>query len=134
VARRVGLLALAVLLAAGCGVRNDKAFTAQKSAGCFTSHGFTQVTTDPNKVGFVAGFAENGGLRATSPTGNVVTIAFAADASSVGGTEDAFRTHAPPKLRPHLPDIMSADRNAVLVWTVTPTPGELDTAQRCLAS
>ena len=120
------------LLAAGCGVRTSKPFTAAGTSGCLRSHGFTQVTTNPGKVGFIAGFADLGGLRATSPTRNVLTIAFTADASSTGDTEDAFRAHAPKRLQGHITDIMSTNRNAVLVWTITPRSDELDTVNRCL--
>jgi hypothetical protein len=127
------VLVLAVaLIAAGCGVRNSKPFSAQGSAGCLKAHGFTGVTTNPLAVGFIAAFADLGGLRARSPSGNLVTIAFTADADSTGSTEDAFRSHAPKSLRPHMSDIMETNRNAVLVWTTTPDPGELDAASRCL--
>jgi hypothetical protein len=132
VRRTLGILLLAALVAGGCGVRNSKPFTAQATAPCLKSNGFTAVTTNPGKVGFIAGFAENGGLRAESPTGNALTIAFTADADSVGSTERAFKLRAPKRLRAHISDIMRTSRNAVLVWTVTPSPDELDTAMRCL--
>jgi hypothetical protein len=126
------LVALAALVAAGCGVRNSKPFTAKGSVGCLKSNGFTGVTTSPRKVGFIAGFAENGGIRADSPSGNAVTIAFTADEGSVASTEQAFKLRAPKRLRPHISDILRTNRNAVLVWTTTPKPEELDTALRCL--
>ena len=126
------LVLAVVLVAAGCGVRNSKPFTAQGTAGCLKANGFTGVTTNPGEVGFIAGFADNGGIRARSATGNVLTIAFTADADSTGATEDAFRAHAPKSLRPHISDIMQANRNAVLVWTVTPSSDELDAATGCL--
>ena len=133
---RRALIALSIVLicvlAAGCGARNDKPFTAKGSAACFTKKGFTQVTIDPLKVGLIAGFAENGGLRATADNGNVLTIAFAADAAAVASTEQAFRTHAPARLRPRMHDIMEPQRNAVLVWTVSPTPAQLADATSCL--
>jgi hypothetical protein len=133
VARTTLGIALAVaLLAAGCGVRTSKPFTAKGSAGCLKSRGFKQVTTDPLKVGFIAAFADKGGISAISPLGNHLTIAFAADANSTGSTEQAFRSHAPKSLRPHISDILQVNRNAVLVWTTTPDPAELDTATRCL--
>ena len=126
-------IALAVaLLAAGCGVRTSKPFNPAGTAGCLKSGGFTGVTTDPAKVGFIAAFADRGGLTAVSPLGNRLTIAFAADANSTGPTEQDFRARAPKKLRPHMSDIMQTNRNAVLVWTTTPDPGELDTVNRCL--
>lgn len=136
-ARRASVLvafALLVLVVAGCGARNSKPFTAKGSAACFTKKGFTQVTTNPVKVGFIAGFANNGGLRATASDGNVLTVAFTADESSVASTEQAYRSHAPPKLRPRMNDIMEAERNAVLVWTVSPTAKQLADAKSCLHS
>ena len=133
VARTTLGIALAVaLLAAGCGVRTSKPFTAKGTFGCLKTQGFTGVTTNPLKVGFIAAFADKGGIRATSATGNGLTIAFAADADSTGSMEQAFRSHAPKSLRPHMSDILQTNRNAVLVWTITPDPAELDAAARCL--
>ena len=130
--RRVGIVLVAALLLAGCGVRSSKPFTAAGSVDCLKQKGFTQVTTDPAKVGFIAGFAENGGLRAASPSGNVLTIAFAGDASGVPDTERAFRNHASAFYKRHIQDIMESSRNAVLVWQVAPKPQELSTAEFCL--
>jgi len=126
------VLAAVALVAAGCGVRNSKPFTASASASCLRDQGFPQVTTNPDRIGLIAAFAEHGGLRATTPSGNVVTIAFTASPDAVASTEEAFRNHAPQSLREHLSDVMSANRNAVLVWTTTPDPDELDTTSRCL--
>ena len=125
------LIAVCVLVT-GCGVRNSKPFTAKGTAGCLKDHAFTRVTTNPALVGFIAGFAENGGIRAASPSGNSLTIAFTDSPDTVNSTEDAFRAHAPKSLRSHMSDIMMTNRNAVLVWTITPKPDELDSAQRCL--
>jgi len=136
-ARRTSVLvALALLasVAAGCGARNSNPFTAKGSSACFAKKGFTQVTTDPLKLGFIAAFADNGGLRATASDGNVLTVAFTADESSVASTEQAYRSHAPAKLRPRMNDIMEAERNAVLVWTVSPTAKQLADAKSCLHS
>ena len=131
-ARTIGIAFAVALLAAGCGVRTTKPFTAKGTAGCLRSNGFTGVTTNPGQVGFIAGFADNGGVRATSATGNVLTIAFTAGPDSVPSTEAAFKSHAPKSLRPHISDIMSSNRNAVLVWTVTPKGDEADAATLCL--
>jgi hypothetical protein len=133
VARTTLGIALAVaLLAAGCGVRTTKPFTADGTAPCLKTHAFTGVTTDPSKLPFIAAFADNGGLSAVSPLGNGLTIAFTADADSTGPTEQNFRARAPKGLRPHMSDIMQTNRNAVVVWTTTPDPAELDTVNRCL--
>jgi hypothetical protein len=133
VARTTLGIALAVaLLAAGCGVRTTKPFTAAGTAPCLKTKGFTGVTTDPAKLPFIAAFADKGGISAISPMRNRLTIAFTADADSTGPTEQDFRARAPKSLRPHLSDIMQPNRNAVLVWTTTPDPAELDSATRCL--
>ena len=130
------VVAALAVVAAGCGSRSsNKPYTATGTAACMAKKGFTKVSTNPVKVGFIAGFAENDGLKARAPSGNVLTIAFAADATAgVESTKQAFRAHAPRKLRPHIDDIMESQGNAVLVWTVTPTPAELADAQGCLGS
>ncbi len=133
-ARRASLpLLLALALGvAGCGGGGGKPYTAAATAPCLQKKGFTDVTTSPGKVGLVAAFADNGGVKATSPSGNVLTIAFAADASGAAGTEQAFRNHASGVYRRHLRDVMSSQGNAVLVWTVTPAPKDLAAATGCL--
>ncbi len=131
-ARRLPLLVLLALVAAGCGVRSSKPFTAAASVGCFRSHGFKDATTNPDKVGFIAGFSDRGGLKGTAPDGNVLTIAFTQDATTTGQTETAFRNHAPPRLRPHMHDIMSVDRNAVIVWTISPSSDDTAAVNLCL--
>lgn len=135
-ARRTGialLLALA-LLAAGCGVRNSKPYTAAGSASCFRSKGFTGVSTQRLKVGFIAAFSPNGGLVAKSREGNFLTIAFAADESGAAETAAAYKRRAPKSLRPHMADILETQRNAVLVWTVTPSSDDSSSALGCLHS
>ena len=137
VRRLLLILAAASLavVAAGCGARSNKPFSAKGTAACMTKKGFTKVTIDPLKVGFIAAFADNGGLRATTTDGNVLTIAFAADdTAGAASTKQAFRSHAPRKLRPRMNDIMESQRNAVLVWTVSPTPSQLADAMSCLHS
>ena len=126
----VGALAA---LAAGCG-GPAPAYTSQGTAKCLTDKGFTKVTTDPAKVGFIAAFADNGGLRGKAPNGNVLTIAFTKDAASVGSTENAFRAHASPFYKRRMHDIMESKRNAVLVWTTAPSQAQLATALGCLGS
>jgi len=87
------------------------------------------------KVGFIAGFAENGGIFAVAPgRKNTVTIAFAADTKGAGPTEKAFRAHASAFYKRHISDIMQSKRNAVLVWTTAPTQDQINTAIACLAS
>jgi len=129
------LAALGLLLVlAGCGGGGSKPYTAAASVACFTKSGFTGVTMSATKVGFIAGFAANGGLQARSPSGNVLTIAFTDSPDSVAGTERAYRKAAPKRLRPHMSDIMEAKGNAVLVWTVSPAAQDLTDAENCLKS
>ncbi|HET7572429.1 MAG TPA: hypothetical protein VFJ77_07150 [Gaiellaceae bacterium] len=123
------LVLLAVL--AGCGGGSAKPYTAQGTAPCLRDKGFTGVTTSPGKVGFIAGFAANGGLRATRGA-NVLTIAFTASDAEVAGTKRAFTRAAPPQYKRHMADIMESQHNAVLVWTVTPARPVLDDALGCL--
>ena len=124
-----------IVVAAGCGARDNKPYTAAGSAACMTKKGFTKVTTNQLKVGFIAGFAQNGGLRATTSDGNLLTIAFTPDdAAGVTSTKAAFRTHAPASLRPRMNDIMESQGNAVLVWTTSPSPAQLADALGCLHS
>ena len=131
--RRLVPFLVVVALAAGCGARSNTPFTANASVACLKKK-FTHVSTNPAKVGFIAGFAANGGIVATSPAGNVVTIAFTDSADTVAATENAFKLHAPRALRPHIGDVMRADRNAVIVWTTTPSGDDESAVEGCLAS
>ena len=131
--RRAAIPILVVaLLTAGCGARSAKPFTAKGTLGCLEAKQFA-VTTDPGQVGFIAAFAENGGVRATSHGGNVVTIAFTKDEASVSDTVKAFRAHASTALRPHFNDVLRTNRNAVMVWTTTPPADDDKLVQGCLA-
>ena len=129
------LVVTLALIAAGCGARSTAPYTAAGTVACLKSKGFTGVTTDPVKVGFIAGFADNGGVFAVAPASkNTVTIAFAGDTAGAKGTEDAFRAHASAFYKKHMSDIMQSKRNAVLVWTTSPTQDQISTAIACLAS
>jgi hypothetical protein len=130
------LAALALLLvAAGCGARSSAPFTAKASLPCLRKTSFHGITTNPGKVGFIAAFADHGGIKATAPDGNTVTIAFAGDdGASLASTEQAFKNHAPPTLRPHISDVLRTSRNAVMVWTTTPSSDDDNTVQKCLKS
>ena len=131
--RRVALpIVLVALLAAGCGARTAKPFTAQGTIACLKAKKFA-VTTNPAQVGFIAAFADNGGVRAASHSGNVVTIAFTKDETTVDDTANAFRSHASPGLRPHFNDVLRTNRNTVMVWTTTPSGNDDKLVQGCLA-
>ena len=125
-------IVILALLAAGCGARSAKPFTATATIGCLKDKDFT-VSTNPAQVGFIAAFAENGGIRATSQSGSVVTIAFTKDETTVQDTAKAFRTHASAALRPHFDDVLRTNRNVVMVWTTTPSSDDDQKVQGCLA-
>jgi hypothetical protein len=124
------LVVLAVLLAAGCSSGEPSAYKAGPTAKCLTGNGY-KVTTEDAKVGLVAANAENGGLRANEP-GNALTIAFAKNSDDAIQTAGAMKRFAPKKLRPHILDVMRTNKNAVLLWTVTPPQAELDRVYGCL--
>ena len=132
--RRLAPVLVLAVLAAGCGARSTTPFTAQATVGCLKKKDFTNVSTSPAKVGFIAGFAANGGLVGTSPGGNAVTIAFTDNSDSTASTEEAFKRHAPAALRPHMSDVLRVQRNAVIVWTTSPSNDDESTVEGCLAS
>jgi hypothetical protein len=132
--RFVPILAALALLAAGCGARSDTPYTAKGTLGCLKAKHFTGATSAPVQVGFIAGFAANGGIKATSPNGNAVTIAFTDSEATVPSTEKAFKLHAPKGLRSHIGDVIRSNRNAVIVWTTTPTSDDETKVEGCLAS
>jgi len=129
---RVGLpivLALA-LLAAACGNSEPSVYKAKGTANCLRDKGY-RVTTDPTRLGVVEGNAANGGLLAHEP-GNAVRMAFGGNSDDALEIQRAFRRFAPKKLRPHITDVMQTQKNAVLLWTVTPPIEELNKVYGCL--
>jgi len=123
----IGVLAV---LAAGCGGAEPSTYKAEGSAKCLRGLGY-DVTTDSLEIGVIAAAAPNGGLRASKP-GNTVTIAFGADSDDALKIEGAFRRFAPKKLRRHISDVMRTQKNAVLLWTVTPPIDEMNKVFKCL--
>jgi hypothetical protein len=123
-------LVLAGLLLAGCSSGEPSTFKAEPTAKCLSKNGFT-VTTDDTKVGVIAANAPNGGLRANEP-GNALTIAFGQDSDDAIKIGAAFKKFAPETLRPHITDVMRTQKNAVLLWTVTPPQEEQDKVFACL--
>jgi hypothetical protein len=118
------------LILAGCSSGEPSAFKAGPTAKCLGGKGYS-VTTDDTKVGVIAANAPNGGLRANEP-GNALTIAFGQDSDDAIQIAAAFKRFAPKKLRPHITDVMRTQKNAVLLWTVTPPQDELNKVFACL--
>jgi hypothetical protein len=123
------LALMLVLLAAGCNTE-PSTYKAQPTASCLRKLGY-RVTTDPAKLGVVEAHAANGGLLAFHP-GNAIRIAFGADEEDATGIEHGYRTFAPKKLRPHIDDVMRSQKNAVLLWTVTPPQDDMNRVFGCL--
>jgi hypothetical protein len=121
---------LAALFLTGCSSGEPDTFKAGPTASCLKGNGY-QVTTDDSKVGIVAANAPNGGLLAQEP-GNALTIAFAQDSDAAIKTAAAIKKFAPKNLRLHISDVMRTQKNAVLLWTVTPPQDEFDKAFACL--
>ncbi len=124
------ILITAGLVLGGCSSGEPSTFKAGPTAKCLTGEGYS-VTTDDAKVGVLAANAPNGGLRANE-LGNALTIAFAQDSDDAIKTAGAFKRFAPKKLRPHITDVMRIQKNAVLLWTVTPPQDELNKVFACL--
>jgi hypothetical protein len=124
------LALLVAFLAAGCNKTEPSTYKAQPTANCLRKLGY-RVTTDPAKLGVVEAHAANGGLLAFHP-GNAIRIAFGASEEDAVGIEHGYRTFAPKKLKPHIDDVMRSQKNAVLLWTVTPPQTEMDKVFGCL--
>ncbi len=127
--RSACLLILLAVVLAGCETE-PSVYKAGPTAKCLRKQDY-RVTTDPKKLGVVEGHTENGGVIAFHP-GNAVRIAFGASSDDAPGIENGFRLFAPKKLRPHITDVMRTQKNAVLLWTVTPPQEEMDTVFGCL--
>jgi hypothetical protein len=128
--RAPAIVVLAGLLLAGCSSGEPSAFKAAPTSTCLAGKGY-RVTTDVAKVGVVAGNAPNGGLLAKEP-GNALTIAFGQNSDDALQIAAAFKRFAPKKLRRHITDVLRTQKNAVLLWTVTPPQRELDKVYACL--
>jgi len=119
-----------VLFLAGCGGSEPSVYKAEPTAKCLRGDGY-RVTTDPSRLGLVERSAENGGLLAFEP-GNAVRIAFGADSDDAIGIEAGFRRFVSTKVRRHISDVMRTQKNAVLLWTITPPIEELNKVYGCL--
>jgi hypothetical protein len=128
---RVVFAVLAVaLLVAACGDTEPDAYTAEPTAECLREDGY-RVVTDPAKLGVVEANTANGGLLATKP-GNAVRIAFGANTDDAIGIQRGYRRFVSKRLRPHISDVMRTQKNAVLLWTVTPPLDEMNQVFGCL--
>jgi hypothetical protein len=121
------LLAAAV---AGCGNPVHTHYGVKGTAACLRKLGYT-VETNAAKLGPVEGSATQGALLAKEP-GNAVRITFSDNHGEAQNIEAAYRRFVPKKERKHLGDVLSSQRNATLLWTITPPPDELQRVRNCL--
>ena len=127
----MGPLVPAVLVAVavtGCGVKSVKTYEAGSTARCLQDTGYRVKRAG---LGLVADSAPNGSIRAFEP-GNAVTISFGNDHREALNISQLYRKFAPKKLRPHIDDVMEVQKNAVILWTVTPPPKDHDKVFGCL--
>jgi hypothetical protein len=128
---RVVFAVLAVaLLVAACGDTEPDAYTAEPTAKCLREDGY-RVVTDPAKLGVVEANTANGGLLASKP-GNAVRIAFGANSDDAVGIQRGYRRFVSKRVRPHISDVMRTQKNAVMLWTVTPPLDEMNGVFDCL--
>jgi hypothetical protein len=117
------------LLAAGCNTE-PSTYKAEPTAKCLRKASY-RVVTERSKLGVVEATAANGGLIAYPP-GNAVRIAFGANEDDALGLRNGYRRFVTKKVRPHIDDVMQTQKNAVLLWTITPPRPEMDQVFRCL--
>jgi hypothetical protein len=128
--RSLWALLLLAAFAAGCN-GEPSTYKAAPTANCLRSKLHYDVTTDPAQLGIVERNAPNGGLLARHP-GNAFRIAFAESSGAAPGLQRGFRIFSSKKVQPHITDIMRTNKNAVLLWTVTPPQEEINSVYGCL--
>jgi hypothetical protein len=128
-ARRAAPFALAVILA-GCGNPVHSHYSVKQTAPCLRKLGYS-VRTNASKLGPLEASATEGALLAKE-RGNAVTMTFSENAAEAKNIEAAYRRFVSKKLRPHIDDVMSSQKNAVLLWTITPPQEELNRVLGCL--
>jgi hypothetical protein len=127
--RRAPPLVLAAF-AAGCGNPVHTHYTVKGTAACLRKLGYT-VNTDAARLGPVENSATEGALLAKEP-GNAVRITFSQDHRQAVNIMAAYHRFAPEPMRRHLGDVLSSQKNAALLWTITPPPDEMQRVLGCL--
>jgi hypothetical protein len=127
--RRAAPLVLAAL-AAGCGNPVHSHYGVKGTAACLRKLGYT-VKTRLGPANAVENSATEGALLAKEP-GNAVRITFSQNHEQAVNIMAAYHQFAPEPLRRHLGDVLSAQKNATLLWTITPPPDEMQRVLGCL--
>ena len=127
---RYAAVAVGALALAGCSGGAVRVYHVDGTAKCLRDSGYT-VRTDADNLGVIPAAAPLGAVRAIEP-GNTVTISFGNDRREAVNISKLYRKFAPKKLRPHIDDVMEIQKNAVLVWTVTPPTEDHEKVIGCL--
>ena len=127
--RRAAPFVLAAL-AAGCGNPVHGHYGVKGTAACLRKLGYT-VNTHAAQLGPVEGSATEGALLAKEP-GNAVRITFSSDHGQAVNIMAAYHRFAPEPMRSHLGDVLSSQKNATLLWTITPPADEMQRVLGCL--
>jgi hypothetical protein len=127
--RRAAPLLLAAF-AAGCGNPVHTHYGVKGTAACLKKLGYT-VNTNAAQLGVVEDSATEGALLAKEP-GNAVRITFSADHAQAVNIMAAYHKFVPRRVRKHLGDVLSSQKNATLLWTITPPPEEMQRVLGCL--
>ena len=120
------VLAGAALLVAGCG--GQKEYTLEKTRPCLEGTPGIEVRS---KVDFVASTALGGAVNVRFPrTKNQVTISFGLDRDEAGRIVKAYQRFRGKNIG--LADVLRPDRNAVLLWAIHPSDGDIKAVGDCL--
>jgi hypothetical protein len=118
------LLGLAV---AGCG-GGSKPYSAAKTRACLVQHG--RVVTDVPAANLVASAAEGGSFAVRFGT-NFAIISFGTDRDGAERVVRAYERFRGKNIG--LPDVLHADRNAVILWAMHPLDQHVRAIEDCLS-
>jgi hypothetical protein len=122
----VPLLAVAVVLLAGCGGSSGPSiYTAAKTRSCLRD---AKVRVGP-ATDFVASTATGGSLKAQLQ-GNFVTVAFGATQSDANNIQEAYTRFAARNVG--VSDVLREQSNAVMLWHEHPSDADVALVTGCL--
>jgi len=123
--RRAGLIALLLVLVAGCG--GAKAYSLEKTRACLVKRG----ARIGGKLDFVASTA-TGGAFVAHLGDNYVTVALGANGDDAKQIALAYHRFAFRNVRKGLPDVLKTKGNAVMLWHKHPGDATENVVESCL--